>query len=115
MRILKVDPNAPDSMTLTEAASILARGGLVAYPTDTLYGLAVDPRNDDAVERLYRAKGRDASVAVPLIAGSLEQAFAAGDIHRCRRAARASVLAWATVDRRAGVARSSPHDCSVTA
>jgi L-threonylcarbamoyladenylate synthase len=77
VRILKVDPNAPDSMTLTEAASILARGGLVAYPTDTLYGLAVDPRNDDAVERLYRAKGRDASVAVPLIAGSLEQAFAA--------------------------------------
>jgi L-threonylcarbamoyladenylate synthase len=56
---------------------MLAGGEIVAYPTDTLYGLAVDPRIDEAVERLYRAKARDASIAVPLIAGSLAQAFAA--------------------------------------
>jgi L-threonylcarbamoyladenylate synthase len=75
--ILKVDPDAPDRETVARAASVLVSGGLVAYPTDTLYGLAVDPRTDDAVERLYRSKGRDASVAVPLIAGSLEQALSA--------------------------------------
>jgi L-threonylcarbamoyladenylate synthase len=77
LRILKTDPNAPDQDAIAQAASVLASGGLVAYPTDTLYGLAVDPRNDDAVERLYRAKRRDPNIAVPLIAASLEQAFAA--------------------------------------
>jgi L-threonylcarbamoyladenylate synthase len=46
----------------------------VAYPTDTLYGLAVDPRQDEPVERLIRAKGRDAGRGIPLIAASLEQA-----------------------------------------
>ena len=47
---------------------------MVAYPTDTLYGLAVDPRRDEAVARLYGLKGRDAWSAVPLIAASVEQA-----------------------------------------
>jgi L-threonylcarbamoyladenylate synthase len=75
--ILKVDPHDPDPSALERVSRILVDGGLVAYPTDTLYGLAVDPRNDDAVERLYRAKGRDPNVAVPLIAASVEQAFAA--------------------------------------
>jgi L-threonylcarbamoyladenylate synthase len=75
---LKTDPNEPDRADLRRAATILSAGGLVAYPTDTLYGLAVDPRRDDAVERLYRVKRRDPNAAVPLIAGSLEQALAAG-------------------------------------
>jgi L-threonylcarbamoyladenylate synthase len=52
----------------------LARDGIVAYPTDTLYGLAVDPRSDAAVARLYAVKQRDAGVAVPLIAASVDQA-----------------------------------------
>jgi L-threonylcarbamoyladenylate synthase len=76
--ILKVDPDAPDPTAIAQAASVLAEGGIVAYPTDTVYGLAVDPRNDEAVERLYRAKARDPGVAVPLVAGGVEQAFAAG-------------------------------------
>ena len=78
VRILKIDPHAPDPTTLSVAATIIAGGGIVAYPTDTLYGLAVDPRDDAAVERLYRAKERDSDLAVPLIAGSLEQALASG-------------------------------------
>jgi L-threonylcarbamoyladenylate synthase len=78
--ILNTDPNVPDRDAIAQAATILGSGGLVAYPTDTLYGLAVDPRNDDAVERLYNAKGRDRNVAVPLIAGSLEQALAASTL-----------------------------------
>ena len=75
--ILGVDPDNPDPAVLARAAAILAAAQVVAYPTDTVYGLAVDPRHDVAVERLYRAKARDAGMAVPLIAGSLEQAFAA--------------------------------------
>jgi L-threonylcarbamoyladenylate synthase len=46
----------------------------VAYPTDTFYGLAVDPRNAEAVGRLFVVKGRDADKASPLIASSLAQA-----------------------------------------
>jgi L-threonylcarbamoyladenylate synthase len=61
-------------MTLRRAADLLRDGAIVAYPTDTLYGLAVDPRQNDAVDRLYTAKGRDAGVGIPLIAGSLAQA-----------------------------------------
>lgn len=56
------------------AVSVLRDGGVVAYPTDTLYGLAVDPRRHDAVEKLFLVKGRSPNVAIPLIGGSLEQA-----------------------------------------
>ncbi|MEO6212909.1 MAG: L-threonylcarbamoyladenylate synthase [Vicinamibacterales bacterium] len=58
---------------LTRAAELVRRGGLIAYPTDTFYGLACDPRNEQAVARLFAAKGRAAGRASPLIGGSLEQ------------------------------------------
>ncbi len=61
------------------AAGTLRSGGVVAFPTDTLYGLAVDPRRDDAVERLFALKGRRPDVAVPLIAADLSQAMEAGE------------------------------------
>ena len=47
-----------DAFGLEQAASILIQGGLVAFPTETVYGLGVDARNTDAVARLYAAKGR---------------------------------------------------------
>ena len=43
---------------MAEAARILCDGGLVAFPTETVYGLAVDSSNPMAVERLDQAKGR---------------------------------------------------------
>ena len=51
--------------TLDEAVGILRDGGLVAVPTETVYGLAADATNADAVERIYAAKGRPG--ANPLI------------------------------------------------
>lgn len=63
----------PDSDALRLAADVLRAGGVVAYPTDTLYGLAVDPRNDRAVGELYRIKGRLVDKAIPLIASSRDQ------------------------------------------
>jgi L-threonylcarbamoyladenylate synthase len=62
---------------LLRAITILRNGGVVAYPTDTLYGLAVDPRSTRAVERLFEIKERERGKAVPLIAASVEQASAA--------------------------------------
>lgn len=58
---------------VARAASVIRGGGLVAYPTDTVYGLGCDPRNPAAVARLFDAKGRDPHRASPLIGASIEQ------------------------------------------
>ena len=49
---------APDQDGLTQAADILRAGGLVAFPTETVYGLGADARNGTAVAKVYAAKGR---------------------------------------------------------
>ena len=77
---------------LRKAIELLGQGRVVAYPTDTLYGLAADARRDDAIERLYRIKARDASVPVPLVAGSLAQALAAGTF--CETSLRLATMFW---------------------
>jgi len=59
----------------------MIRAGLVvAYPTDTLYGLAVDPRNAAAVRRLYELKGRPESSALTLIAADMAHVRAAAEM-----------------------------------
>lgn len=56
--------------TLTQAVTLLRQGGVVAFPTETYYGLAVDPWNHEAVERLYRIKIRSRQLPVlVLVAG----------------------------------------------
>ena len=75
---LTVDASSPDAASIAAAADVLRRGGIVAYPTDTLYGLAVDPRSESAVRRLFEAKARDQRVAVTLIAADPAQAQEAG-------------------------------------
>lgn len=79
-QVLRVDPDSPDPAVIREAAELIREGLIVAYPTDTLYGLAVDPRNADAVRRLYQLKGRAEESALTLIAADLVQARAAGDL-----------------------------------
>ena len=49
---------APDDSGIAEAARLLAAGELVAFPTETVYGLGGDARDDRAVARIYEAKGR---------------------------------------------------------
>jgi L-threonylcarbamoyladenylate synthase len=61
---------------LDEAVRAIRAGGVVAMPTDTLYGLAVDPRQQDAVARVFAVKGRAADSALPLIASSPAQVAA---------------------------------------
>jgi L-threonylcarbamoyladenylate synthase len=87
VRRLVVDPLAPAPDVIAEAAAIVLRGGVVAYPTDTLYGLAVDPFSTAAVERLFAIKGRDRSRAIPLVASDVEQVEAwAGELSNTARA-----------------------------
>jgi L-threonylcarbamoyladenylate synthase len=73
-----LSPDDPDPGSIAQAVEVLAGGGVVAFPTDTLYGLAVDPRQDAALEKLLALKGRDRAQAMPLVAADVSQATAAG-------------------------------------
>ncbi len=59
-----------DQPLLERAAAVLRSGGLVAYPTDTVYGLGVDPTNDEAVRKLFEAKRRPPDQSTPLLIAS---------------------------------------------
>ena len=66
---------------LQRAAQILRAGGLVAYPTDTVYGLAALPTDARAVEKLFEAKRRAPDRSVPLLlASSADLALVASDV-----------------------------------
>src|SRR3954468_3136891 len=58
MRLIRIDPANIDDAAITEGAAIITRGGLVAFPTETVYGLGADATNSSAVERIFAAKGR---------------------------------------------------------
>ena len=72
-RCLGVDPQFPSPAALDDAASVLQRGGIVAYLTDTVYGLAVAARQPQAVAGLFALKGRSPDKAIPLIIGGPQQ------------------------------------------
>lgn len=57
--MLPVDPVNPDPAVIAEAAGVLRKGGLVAFPTETVYGLGANALDPSAVARIYEAKGRD--------------------------------------------------------
>ena len=68
-----INSNSFSSSELEQAVKEIQSGGVVMIPTDTLYGLAVDPRNRNAIERLFMVKGRTAANAVAMICADLEQ------------------------------------------
>ncbi|GMU41360.1 MAG: threonylcarbamoyl-AMP synthase [Chloroflexota bacterium] len=57
---LSVDPEAPDPAAIRQAAEAIRRGELVAFPTETVYGLGADALDPAAVARIFEAKGRPA-------------------------------------------------------
>jgi tRNA threonylcarbamoyl adenosine modification protein (Sua5/YciO/YrdC/YwlC family) len=61
---MRVDPEHPDENVLLEAAEAVLRGGVIAFPTDTLYGLGCSLFDVSAVEMVARLKRRDPSLAV---------------------------------------------------
>lgn len=70
---LVVDAVRPDSVSIERAVMSLHRGGVIAIPTDTLYGLAVDPFNAAAVARVFAIKGRPGERALPVVAADVAQ------------------------------------------
>ena len=61
-----------DGSFIAEAHSIMREGGVIAYPTETFYGLGADPRNVQALEKLYVVKGRGFNKPISIIIGNRE-------------------------------------------
>lgn len=73
-RVLAVDAVAPSPGTLAEAATVLAARGLVAFPTETYYGLGADAREPDAVRRIFEVKERPESKPLLVLVDSVSMA-----------------------------------------
>ena len=59
MRILKINPRHPEKEKLLEAAKTIREGGVVVYPTETLYGLGANVFDKDAVRKVFTIKSRE--------------------------------------------------------
>ncbi len=75
----------PTSANMARLAKVLAQGGLVAAPTETVYGLAADALNAKACRAIFRAKGRPASDPLIVHVGSLAQAETIAEFSECAR------------------------------
>lgn len=69
----RVDAREGSKQAVEAAEKVLKAGGVLAFPTETIYGFGCDPRNVTALSKVYRMKGRDKAKAMPLVACSLGQ------------------------------------------
>jgi L-threonylcarbamoyladenylate synthase len=69
--ILDIDKDGETG--INNACRILSEGGVIAIPTETVYGLAVDYRNNDAIDKIYKIKGRPVTKALAAHISTLEQ------------------------------------------
>jgi len=60
-KVIVVDPDSPDAIAIHQAATIIRQGKLVAFPTETVYGLGANALDAAAIARIFVAKGRPAS------------------------------------------------------
>jgi len=69
--LMAVNPDHPEPRKIARAAAALVAGDVIAYPTDTVYGLGCDPLNKKAIDRLYAIKGMDRSHPLAFICPDL--------------------------------------------
>ena len=80
-RIITVDPERADRMLIREAASVLRAGGVVAFPTETVYGLGAHALDERAVARIFAAKGRPSTDPVIVhLADAAQLPWVAADV-----------------------------------
>jgi len=72
MEVIEVDPVAPRAEAIKQAVAVMDRGGLVAFPTETVYGIAARVDRDEAMTRLRRVKSRDDGKAFTVHVGRRE-------------------------------------------
>ncbi len=75
----------PDMDLIGEAIEIMAGGGVILYPTDTVYGLGANIFNNDAVERIYEIKKRDQSKPLSVLVQNTESLELIADLNRSSR------------------------------
>ncbi len=83
--ILKLDPNDPDEYKLREVAKIARDGGLVAFPTETVYGLGTNAFNERAVRRLFEVKRRPPDNPVSVLISDVKQIDRLGELNDVAR------------------------------
>ncbi len=81
--ILRVHPDEPEQDRIEYIVSCLRSGKVVGIPTDTFYGLAVDPVNLRAVERIYEIKTRLKHKPLSLLIANAAQAYGLARDTRC--------------------------------
>ena len=69
--VLKVSCNKEG---IEKASQIVSQGGIMIFPTDTVYGIGCNPYNKEAVEKIYKIKSRDIMKSVPILTYSIETA-----------------------------------------
>lgn len=70
-----------DSQAIAKAAETLRAGGVILYPTDTLYGLGADATSSDAIATIYAIKGRDEKKPLHAIVADVEMANKYGEVN----------------------------------
>lgn len=73
MRITKINRFRISQKALAEAGAILRNGGVVAFPTETAYGLAADPAQLEAIQKVFAIKGREVRKQLPFVAADTDQ------------------------------------------
>jgi tRNA threonylcarbamoyl adenosine modification protein (Sua5/YciO/YrdC/YwlC family) len=71
--ILEINPHNPQPRLIAQVVDILMKGGVIAYPTDTTYGIGCSILNRKALERIYRIKQRERSKPVSFICADLAE------------------------------------------
>jgi len=80
VKIFEVKPNAPSADVIAEAATTIRRGGLVVYPTETVYGLGADAFSSKAVTKIFNIKGRKADKPIPIAVNSIDMAHQVAEL-----------------------------------
>ena len=85
-RVIRVDPAAPDGAVLGEAAAVLKHGGVVAFPTETFYGLGAAALDRRAVRRIFELKGRPETKPLLVLVDSIVMAGTVAEVGARARA-----------------------------
>lgn len=64
--------NCSKYIDILKCASLVMSGGVIVYPTDTIYGIGCNPYNDKSVERIFEIKGRDKRSSLPILASNIK-------------------------------------------
>ncbi|MDD9937158.1 MAG: L-threonylcarbamoyladenylate synthase [Myxococcales bacterium] len=79
--LLEVNAEHPEPRKIAQAVEVMRRGGVIAYPTDTVYALGCDIHDRKAMERIYRMKGMDKSHLLSFVCADLSKVSEYAHVH----------------------------------